>query len=165
MAGFGNDEGGDYETPPAANRRNHRKRSVWIGPNGLGKNTKPRADSASPTPTSEKHAKASIDVSSLKGPFVLLLRAEVTEAIIKLKEKSGSIFQNNQPHVEYHINVQSTVTAGGKEWRNDWDITRRYRLFFQLHRALKKECKLRVSLPPKQLNINKIGRASCRERG
>jgi hypothetical protein len=149
----GNDEGGDYETPPAANRRNHRKRSVWIGPNGLGKNTKPRADSASPTPTSEKHAKASIDVSSLKGPFVLLLRAEVTEAIIKLKEKSGSIFQNNQPHVEYHINVQSTVTAGGKEWRNDWDITRRYRLFFQLHRALKKECKLRVSLPPKQMNI------------
>jgi len=131
-----------------------RRTSVWIGPNSSAEKAL-KDDSA----VVEETVRTSIDWQNLDSPIVLILRAKVTKASVEVKEKSVSIFQNSLPHVEYHINVESTVTAAGKEISmNNWEITRRYRLFFQLHCALKRECKLRVSLPPKQMTLFSSGK-------
>ena len=142
--------------PPALPKRlgSGRKTSVWIGPNSSAEKGL-NNDSV----VVEETVRVNIDWQNLDSPIVLILRAKVTKASVEVKEKSVSIFQNSLPHVEYHINVESTVTAAGKEISmNNWEITRRYRLFFQLHCALKRECKLRVSLPPKQMTLFSSGK-------
>ena len=61
--------------------------------------------------------------------------------------------QANGPskHVVYTVNVQAIVCVGSERHPFDWSISRRYRTFYQLHRALK-TCyrKIRVSLPSKR---------------
>ena len=94
-----------------------------------------------------------IRLEELRGPFSIVLRAEVTHASLVDSEKKASFFQNNQPHVAYHIRIQSIVTIGDYESVDTWEITQRYRIFFQLHRTLKSTYKLRISLPPKQLAL------------
>ena len=44
-----------------------------------------------------------VSLAQMDGVFSIILRAEVTHASLVDSEKKASFFQNNQPHVEYHI--------------------------------------------------------------
>jgi hypothetical protein len=142
--------------------------SLWVGPDNqvVGGNNLPiespkNGDSKRYNRTSilTSTGRENIDnlskvkLEELRGPFSIVLRAEVTHASLVDSEKKASFFQNNQPHVEYHIRIQSIVTIGDYESIDTWEITQRYRIFFQLHRTLKSTYKLRISLPPKQIAL------------
>ena len=149
-------------------KKNIRQNSLWIGPDGpevdgnnvpiespINSDGKRRNRTSMLTSNGREsiNGLGQIKLEEINGPFSIILRAEVTHASLVDSEKKTSFFQNNQPHVEYHIRVQSTVTIGDYESVDTWEITQRYRVFFQLHRTLKSTYKLRISLPPKQLAL------------
>ena len=149
-------------------KKNIRQNSLWIGPDGpevdgnnvpiespINSDGKRRNRTSMLTSNGREsiNGLGQIKLEEIDGPFSIILRAEVTHASLVDSEKKTSFFQNNQPHVEYHIRVQSTVTIGDYESVDTWEITQRYRVFFQLHRTLKSTYKLRISLPPKQLAL------------
>ena len=98
-----------------------------------------------------ENPKKIVSLAQMDGAFSIILRAEVTHASLVDSEKKASFFQNNQPHVEYHIKVQSIVTVGEYESIDTWEITQRYRVFFQLHRTLS-TYKMRISFHQNKLH-------------
>ena len=144
-------------------KKYNRQGSVWIGPDGMqigngrgGSKTMKSDDNVRQKSFSSKvseNPKKIVSLAQMDGVFSIVLRAEVTHASLVDSEKKASFFQNNQPHVEYHIKVQSIVTVGEYESIDTWEITQRERVFFQLHRTLKSTYKMRISLPPKQIAL------------